>query len=55
LYYSGDQIKKVKMGGALAYMGDRRGACRVLMGIRDGKRPLGRPKPRDENNNKIDL
>jgi hypothetical protein len=28
-----------------AYMGDRRGAYRVLVGIPDGNRPLGRPKP----------
>ena len=38
-----------------ARMGERRGVYRVLMGRRDGKRPLGRPKRRWEDNIKIDL
>jgi hypothetical protein len=36
-------------------MGDRRGAYRVLVGRPEGKRPLGRPGRRWENNIKIDL
>jgi hypothetical protein len=36
-------------------MGDRRDAYRVLVGKPDGKRPLGRPRPRLEDNIKIDL
>jgi hypothetical protein len=36
-------------------MGERRGACRVLVGKPEGKRPLGRPKCRGEDNSKIDL
>jgi hypothetical protein len=31
-------------------MGDRRGAYRVLVGRSEGKKPLGRPNPRRENN-----
>jgi hypothetical protein len=29
--------------------------CRILMGKREGKRPLGRPRPRWVYNIKIDL
>jgi len=36
-------------------MGERRGVNRVLAGKPEGKRPLGRPKRRWENNIKIDL
>jgi hypothetical protein len=31
-------------------MGDRRGVYRVLVGISEGKRPLGRPRRRWEDN-----
>ena len=34
-------------------MGDRRGACRVLIGRPEGKRPLGIPRRRWEDNIKI--
>jgi hypothetical protein len=36
-------------------MGDRRGAYRVLVGKPDGKRPLGSPRCRWEENIKMDL
>jgi hypothetical protein len=36
-------------------MGERRGIYRVLVGQLEGKRPLGRPWPRWENNIKNDL
>jgi len=36
-------------------MGDRRGAYRVLMGRPEGKRPLGRPRIRWEDNIKMDF
>ena len=36
-------------------MGDRRGVYRVLMGKREGKRPLGGPRRRWEDNIKMDL
>jgi len=35
-------------------MGERRGEYRVLVGISGGKRPLGRPKHRWEDNIKTD-
>jgi hypothetical protein len=36
-------------------MGEGRGAYRVLVGRPEGRRPLGRPRRRWENNIKIDL
>jgi hypothetical protein len=36
-------------------MGDKRSAYWVLVGITEGKRPLGKPRRRWENNIKIDL
>ena len=46
----------MEWAGHVARMGDRRGVYRVLMGNSDGKRPLGRPRRRwEENNNKMSL
>ena len=36
-------------------MGERRSVFRVLVGKPEGKRPLGRPNRRWEDNNKLDL
>jgi hypothetical protein len=36
-------------------MGERRGAYRILVGRPEGRRPLGRPKRRCEDNIKMDL
>jgi hypothetical protein len=36
-------------------MGEGRGVCRVLVGRPEGKRPLGRPRRRWEDNMKMDL
>jgi len=36
-------------------MGERRGAYRVLVGKPEGKRPLGRPRRRLEDNIKMDI
>ena len=41
--------------GHVARMGERRGVYRVLVGKPEGKRPLGRPRRRWENNIKMDL
>jgi hypothetical protein len=38
-----------------ARMGERRGVYRVLVGKREGKRPLGRPRRRWEDNIKMDM
>ena len=53
--YSGDQIEKNEMGGKVACMGDRRGVFRVLVGKREGKSPLGRPRRRWDDNIKMYL
>jgi hypothetical protein len=39
----------------VARRGDKRRACRVLVGRPEGKRPLGRHRLRWEDNIKIDL
>ena len=39
----------------MAPMGEGRGVHRVLVGKPEGKRPLGRPRPRWEDNIKMDL
>jgi hypothetical protein len=36
-------------------MGERKGACRALVGKPEGRRPLGRPRRRWEDNIKMDL
>ena len=41
--------------GHVAYMGERRGVYSVLVGRLKGKRRLGRPRPRREDNIEMDL
>ena len=43
------------MGRACSTCGERRGVYRVLVGKPEGKRPLGRPRPRWEDNIKMVL
>jgi len=43
------------MGGVCSTYGERRGVYRVLVGNPEGKRPLGRPRHRWEDNIKVDL
>jgi hypothetical protein len=43
----------MRSAGNLAHMGDRRGVYRVLVGKLKGKRPLGRPTFRWEDNIKM--
>jgi hypothetical protein len=49
------QITKNEMGGACRVYEKRRGACRVLVGISNGTRPLGWHRYRRKDNIKIDL
>ena len=44
-----------EMGEACSAYGERRGVYRVLVGKPEGKRPLGRPMHRREDNIKMDL
>ena len=41
--------------GHVAHMGEKRGIYRVLVGKPEGKRPLGTPRHRWEDNIQIDL
>jgi hypothetical protein len=43
------------MGRTCGTYGERRGAYRVLVGKPEGRRPLGRPRSRWEDNIKMDL
>jgi len=45
----------MRWAGHVALMGEKRGAYRFLVGKPEGKRPLGRPRHRWEENIKLDL
>ena len=47
--------RKMRWAGHVARMGEGRGVHRVLVGKPEGKRPLGRPRRRWEDNIKMDL
>jgi hypothetical protein len=60
LYSSPDVIRVIKSrrmrcAGHVARMGEKRGAYRMLVVKREGRRPLGRPRRRWEDNIKMDL
>ena len=46
---------RMKWAGHVVRMGERRGVYRVLMRKPEGKRPLGRPRRRWEDNIRMDL
>jgi hypothetical protein len=48
------KLRRMKWAGHVALMGEGRGVCRVLVGKSEGKRPLGRPRCRFEDNIKMD-
>jgi hypothetical protein len=47
--------KRMEWMGHVARMGEGRSIHKVLVGKPEGKRSLGRPRRRWENNNKMDL
>jgi hypothetical protein len=47
--------RRMKWTGHVARMGEKRNACRILVGKPEGKRPLGRPKCRWVDNIRMDL
>jgi len=60
LYCSPNIVRVIKSGRMrwaehVARMGERRGVYRVLVGKPEGKRPLGRPRRRWEDNIKMGL
>jgi hypothetical protein len=60
LYSSPNIIRMIKSrgmrwAGHVARMGEKRNACRILVGRPEGTRPLGRPRRRWVDNIKMDL
>jgi hypothetical protein len=47
--------KRMRWAGHVAGKGEKRNAYRILVGKREGKRPLGRPRSRWVDNIKMDL
>ena len=47
--------RRIRWAGHVARMGEGRSVHRVLVGKPEGKRPLGRPRRRWEDNLKMDL
>jgi hypothetical protein len=47
--------RRMKWVGHVARMGEGRGFDRILVGKPEGKRPLGRPRRRWEDNIKMDM
>jgi hypothetical protein len=47
--------RRMRWAGHVARMGEVRGAYNILVGRSDGRRSLGRPRPRWEDNIKMDL
>jgi hypothetical protein len=47
--------RRMRWAGHVARMGEGRDAYRILVGRPEGRRPLGRPRRRWENNVKMDL
>ena len=47
--------RRLRWAGHVARMEEGRGAHKVLVGTPEGKRPLGRPRRRWEDNIKMDL
>jgi hypothetical protein len=47
--------RRMRWVGHVARMGERRGAYRILVERPEGRRPLGRPRRRREDNIKMDL
>jgi hypothetical protein len=45
----------MRWAGHVAGMGEKRNACRLLVGKSEGKRPLGRPRRRWIDSIKMDL
>jgi hypothetical protein len=46
--------RRMRWAGHVARMGEKRNAYRILVGKSEGKRPLGRPRRRWEDNFRMD-
>ena len=47
--------RRMSWAGHVARMGERRGVYKVLVGKPEGRRPLGRPRRRWQNNIKMEI
>ena len=47
--------RRTRWAGHVACLSEKRGVYRILVGKPEGKRPLGRPRRRWEDNIKMDL
>jgi hypothetical protein len=50
-----NKARRMRWAGHVARMGEVRGVCNILVGRPEGRRPLGRPRRRWEDNIKMDL
>jgi len=55
MFSSTTQTYKMRWTGYVARIGERSGVYRIVVGKPEGKRPLGRPRRRWEDNIKMDL
>jgi hypothetical protein len=54
-YYWGDQVKEDEMRRHVTRVGEIRNAYKIFVGKPEGKRPLGKPRRRWKNNNRMNL
>jgi hypothetical protein len=54
-YHYVEEIKEEEMGGHVTRMGGRRNEYTIFVGKQDGKRPLGGPRRKWEDNIKMNL
>jgi hypothetical protein len=47
--------RRLRWAGHVARMGEKKGAYRALVGRSEGRRPIGRPRHRWEDNIRMDL
>jgi hypothetical protein len=47
--------RRMRLAVHVTCIGEKRNAYRILVGMREGKRPLGRPRRRWEDNIRMDL
>jgi hypothetical protein len=48
-------MRRIRLAGHIARMGEKRNVYRLLVGKPEGKRPLGRPRRRWVNNIRMDI
>jgi hypothetical protein len=49
------KARRMRWAGHVVHLGELRGAYNILIGRPEGRRPLGRPRCRREDNIKMDL